>query len=92
MLDAESLRRESIQNLRRPVAVVLGQSNDGNLQVQFVFHDFAYHFHLSLSTVGQYQVGQFTLFFQNTGIAAAYHLLHGCIIVGTHYRLMRYLR
>ena len=86
LLDAERLRRKTKQYFRRAVAVVLGKSHNGNLQVQLVFYHLPYHFHLSFSSIRQNEVGQFALLFQNTAVAAAYHLLHGGIIVRSHHR------
>ena len=62
--------------------VVLGQSAYGYLQMQFVLHHLSHYLHLSLSSIGNYQVGQVGPFFGHPQVSSAYHLLHACIVVG----------
>ena len=59
----------------------LCQPGNRNIQVQFVLDHFAYDFHLPLSTVGDDQVGQGSLFDDGTLVAATYDLFHGGVVV-----------
>ena len=55
--------RKSVEHFACAVAVILGEAGNGDIEVEFVFDHFAYHFHLALSTVGNDEVWQFLSFF-----------------------------
>ena len=78
---ADRFGREAEQEFRSPVFPVFCQPGYRNVQVQIVLDHFAYDFHLPLSTVGDDQVGQGSLFDDGTLVAATYDLFHGGIVV-----------
>ena len=66
------------------MAAILGQSGYGDGQSQFVQH-FLHSAHLSLSTVGDEQVGQGGTLFDGARVASSDDLLHRGIIVRTRH-------
>ena len=66
----------AIQQFVGAVAVVFGQSCDSYLQVQFVLHHASHHAHLSLSSIGDNQVGQWFILLHHSCVASSHHLFH----------------
>ena len=56
-LHANNHRRETIKQLVRSMLVVLRETSNSDVKMQFVLHNLSHHFHLSLSTVGNDEVG-----------------------------------
>ena len=86
-LQANHLWRKAVEQLVGAVTVVLGKARDGYLQVEFILHNFPDDIHLALSAIGDDEVGQGCAFLFHATVAAAHHLLHGGIVVGTYDRL-----
>ena len=73
------------KHLAGAVAIVFGQTGDGDLQAETVFDDLANGFHLPDSTVGDDQIGEFFAFFGQSRVAALDNFAHGGIIVRSHH-------
>ena len=81
-LHADRNRGEAEKQFGSAVFPVLRQPGYRYIQMEFVLYDFAYYFHLSLSTVGKDQVGQGRTFVDGSLVTAAYHFFHRCVIIG----------
>ena len=55
--------------------------------MQFVFYHLSYHLHLSLSTVGDDEVGQGSAFLHHSSVASTHHFLHRSVVVRSFHRL-----
>ena len=66
----------------RAVAVVFGQAGDRYVQVQRVFDNLPYHFHLPFAAIGDDEVGQGKFLVNGTAVAAENHFLHRSVVVG----------
>ena len=69
------------------MSVVLGKTGNRDVKVQFTNNYVSYHVHLSLSTIGDDEVGKWRFFLYHAAISASYHLFHGGVIIRTNYRL-----
>lgn len=56
-IDADGHRRIAKEQFVGAMAVVFGESGNGNLQAKFALDDLTNHRHLTLSTIGYNQVG-----------------------------------
>ena len=65
-LQAHHTRREAEQQLVGAVTVVLGQARNGDVDVQLILYNLAYHLHLSLAAIGDDEVGQRLALFDKT--------------------------
>ena len=85
-VECHHLRREAKKEFVGAVAVVFGQSRNGDRQLQFAFHHLAHYVHLPNATIRDDEIWQRCLLLYHATVTATHHFLHRSVVVRPRHR------